>query len=75
MRFISSDFLVRVCAYGIFDALRYVRNVAGRGSLAPDILLGVERVLDGKSGWLFLITYTITMISNYYTGYMSTILL
>ena len=39
----------------------------------PIILLGVERVLDGKSSWLFLIAYAMTLISNYYTAYMSTL--
>lgn len=39
----------------------------------PIILLGVERILAGKSGWLFLTVYAINLLSNYYTAYMSTI--
>ncbi len=39
----------------------------------PLVLLGVERVIDGKSGWVFLIFYVMTVFANYYTAYMSTI--
>lgn len=64
------------CAYALMGySMHYAMCVMWLDAVVwlPIILLGVERVLDGKSGWLFLITYTITMISNYYTGYMSTI--
>ncbi|MBP3337319.1 MAG: YfhO family protein [Clostridia bacterium] len=39
----------------------------------PIILLGVERILKGESGLLFVFAYAASMISNYYTGYMNTI--
>ncbi len=39
----------------------------------PLVLLGIERILDGKSPLLLLISYTAALISNYYTAYMTTI--
>lgn len=36
----------------------------------PLILLGIERLLDGKKGLLFLITLTFCFLSNYYIAYM-----
>lgn len=36
----------------------------------PIILLGAERVLNGKSPLIFIVSYTLLMISNYYTCYM-----
>ena len=38
----------------------------------PVLLIGVERILDGKSFWVLLASYTLTMISNYYTAYINT---
>lgn len=37
----------------------------------PLILLGTERIIHGKSGALFLVTFTISLFSNYYTAYMN----
>lgn len=39
----------------------------------PIVLLGIERIMDGKSPLLMLAAYTVTMISNYYTAYMTTL--
>lgn len=39
----------------------------------PIVLLGVERIMDGKSPLMMLAAYTVTMISNYYTAYMTTL--
>ena len=39
----------------------------------PIILIGVERILDGKSGWCFLLAYAASLYSNYYTAYMNTL--
>ncbi|MBP3337318.1 MAG: YfhO family protein [Clostridia bacterium] len=39
----------------------------------PIILLGVERILKGKSGILFVFSYAVSMISSYYTGYINTV--
>lgn len=38
--------------------------------LLPLILIGVEKILDGKKGVFYLITLTMLLIANYYTGYM-----
>lgn len=38
--------------------------------LAPLVLLGIDRILEGKSSLFFGITLFITIISNYYIGYM-----
>lgn len=38
--------------------------------LLPLILLGVEKILDGKKGVLYFIVLSMLLISNYYTGYM-----
>ncbi|MBQ4515557.1 MAG: YfhO family protein [Clostridia bacterium] len=37
----------------------------------PLILLGTEQIIHGKSGTLFLVTFTISLFSNYYTAYMN----
>lgn len=39
----------------------------------PVILVGLERILDNKQPWLFIFSYALALISNYYTCYMSTI--
>jgi len=39
----------------------------------PLILLGIERIIENKPGSLFLTTYTLSMLSNYYTAYMNTL--
>lgn len=39
----------------------------------PIILIGVERILNGKSGWCFLFAYAASLFSNYYTAYMNTL--
>lgn len=38
--------------------------------LLPAILLGVEKILDGKKGLHYTLALTALFISNYYTGYM-----
>lgn len=38
--------------------------------LLPVILLGIEKLLDGKKGLIYLLALTMLLISNYYTGYM-----
>ncbi len=38
--------------------------------LLPLILLGVEKILEGRKGFLYLATLSMLLISNYYTGYM-----
>ena len=38
--------------------------------LLPLILMGVEKILDGKRGVCYLIPLSLLLISNYYTGYM-----
>lgn len=38
--------------------------------LLPLILIGVEKILDGEKGGFYLITLTMLLIANYYTGYM-----
>lgn len=37
----------------------------------PIIILGIERVLRGKSPVTFIAAFALTLISNYYTAYMS----
>lgn len=39
----------------------------------PVILVGLERILDNKQPWMFVFSYALALISNYYTCYMSTI--
>lgn len=36
----------------------------------PLVLLGAEKILDGKRGICFIICYALLCMSNYYTGYM-----
>ncbi|SOB42518.1 Bacterial membrane protein [Weissella viridescens] len=38
--------------------------------LLPLIILGLEKVLDGRSIWLFILPLTAIMIINYYMAYM-----
>lgn len=38
--------------------------------LLPLILLGIEKLMDGKKGLLYLIMLSMLLVSNYYTGYM-----
>lgn len=38
--------------------------------LLPLILLGVEKILDGRKGVFYFIALSMLLISNYYTGYM-----
>lgn len=38
--------------------------------LLPAVLLGVEKILDGKRGLHYLLSLTALFICNYYTGYM-----
>ncbi|MCH5252204.1 MAG: YfhO family protein [Lachnospiraceae bacterium] len=38
--------------------------------LLPAVLLGVEKILDGKKGLHYMLMLTLLFISNYYTGYM-----
>lgn len=38
--------------------------------LLPLILMGVEKILDGKQGGQYVLCLTLLFISNYYTGYM-----
>ena len=37
----------------------------------PIVLLGIERVLCGKSPLVFILAFTLTLFSNYYTAYMT----
>lgn len=39
--------------------------------LLPAILLGVEKILDGKKGLHYMLMLAALFISNYYTGYMA----
>lgn len=39
----------------------------------PIIILGVERILDGKSPILMLVSYALAVMSNYYTAYMTAV--
>lgn len=39
--------------------------------LLPLILLGVEKLIDGKKGLLFFVSLACLFISNYYTAYMA----
>lgn len=39
----------------------------------PIILLGTEHIIENKSGRLFLISYTMSLFSNYYTAYINTV--
>ena len=39
----------------------------------PIILIGAERVLNGKSPLVFIVSYALLMISNYYTCYMASL--
>lgn len=39
----------------------------------PIVLLGIERVLKGRSPLLFIASFVMTLFSNYYTAYMTAI--
>ncbi len=39
----------------------------------PIVILGIERVLRGKSPLVFIAAFTLTLFSNYYTAYMTAI--
>ncbi len=39
----------------------------------PIVLLGIERVIRGRSPFLFIISFAVTLFSNYYTAYMTAI--
>ncbi len=41
----------------------------------PLAVLGLVRIIDGKKPWLYLVTLTYCMITNYYTAYMLCIFL
>lgn len=38
--------------------------------LLPLILMGVEKIIDGRKGVFYLVMLALLLISNYYTGYM-----
>lgn len=38
--------------------------------LAPIVLLGIERILEKKGDWLYLLTLFFTIFFNYYIGYI-----
>ncbi len=42
--------------------------------LLPVVLLGVEKILDGRKGFHYMLALAAIFISNYYTGYMVGIL-
>lgn len=39
--------------------------------MLPMIILGLEKIFDGKKGLLYIISLALLFISNYYTGYMA----
>ena len=38
--------------------------------LAPLILIGIDRIIEGKKDWLYIILLFVAIICNYYIGYM-----
>ena len=42
-------------------------------ALLPLVILGTERIMDGKSGKLFVFAYVYSLVSNYYIAYMSSL--
>lgn len=73
----SSPFVVLCsCAYALMTySMHYSMCIMWLDGVIwlPVILLGVERMLDKKSPAVFLFAYTLSLISNYYTGYMNTL--
>ena len=54
---------------------RYYFNIlwADCFALLPLLILGTERIMDGKSGRLFVFAYVYSLVSNYYIAYMSSL--
>lgn len=42
-------------------------------ALLPLLILGTEKIMDGKSGKLFVFAYVYSIVSNYYIAYMSSV--
>jgi Predicted membrane protein len=38
--------------------------------LAPIILLGIDKIIEGKAGWLYIVTLFISIVVNYYIGFI-----
>src|SRR5690606_22296346 len=38
--------------------------------LAPLIMLGIDKIIEGKKSWLYGISLCLAIFSNYYIGYM-----
>jgi len=54
---------------------RYYYNILWMDCFAvlPLLILGTERIMDGKSGKLFVFAYVYSLVSNYYIAYMSSL--
>lgn len=62
------------CGYALFASVRHPFFVNGMMYL-PLYLLGIERILQKKRYGLFSAVVTLSLISNFYFGYMNTVMM
>ena len=71
---ISAAFGVMYAFCGFFVAYSWNIMWLDAMSVYPLVLLGIERIIEGKKPWTFVFALTYTMITNYYMAYMVCIL-
>ena len=69
--FCAVDSCDRICFYVLHYGISPLSIMWLDGVIfLPLVLLGAEKILDGKRGICFIICYALLCMSNYYTGYM-----
>lgn len=68
---------VSSCAFSVLYAfcgffVAYYWNIMWLNGMVlfPLIVLGIVKIIEGKTPWLYLVTLTMTMLSSYYMAYM-----
>lgn len=62
------SFIYALIGYNI----NYYTNIMWLDSviLLPIILIGIDKIINGKSDWTYIVTLFLAIFSNYYIGYM-----
>lgn len=65
-------FILSVCYALNSYVINYYFNIMWLDSLylLPLVLLGIDKILEGKKGFLYLISLFLVILCNYYIGYM-----
>lgn len=62
------------CGYGLYASVRHPFFVNGMMYL-PLYLLGIERIIQKRKYGLFSVVVSLSLISNFYFGYMNTVMM